>query len=104
MLGFAKMIEGIYSAHDLSTPGSFKWLYVAALLWGTGMWLERDNRRYRIDWMFDMGMYLYVAWPIVMPIYLIKTRGSKAYKPILFVVLTFVFGSTIGLFIGTIFS
>ena len=72
-----------------------------AFLWGTGMWLAQDNKKFRIGWVFDMGMFLYVAWPLVMPIYLFKTRGMKAYKPIAAIVGVYIVGMAVGYLIGT---
>jgi hypothetical protein len=30
-----------------------------------------------------MGLFLYIAWPVIMPYYLVKTRGAKGLLVIL---------------------
>jgi hypothetical protein len=43
----------------------------------------RDSRQRGIKWVFDMGLFLYMAWPFIMPYYLFKTRGAKGLLTIL---------------------
>ena len=56
------------------------------MLWAIGWWLRTDSRRRGVLSVYDLGFFLYLAWPIVMPYYLVKTRGAKG----LFVILGFV--------------
>jgi hypothetical protein len=45
--------------------------------------LLKDSRSRGVGWVFDMGLFLYIAWPFVMPYYLLKTRGAKGLLLIL---------------------
>lgn len=68
---------GIYAAKDIEPSGSFTFLYYIILICLIGYWLQKDSRKYHISWVFDMGFFLYLAWPLIMPYYLFKTRGPK---------------------------
>jgi hypothetical protein len=68
---------GLYTAHEMDMPGPLWAIYYAIQLTALGIWLERDNRRLRVIRIWDIGFFLYLAWVIVIPYYLIKTRGLK---------------------------
>jgi hypothetical protein len=38
-------------------------------------WLGADARARRVELVHDMGLFLWVAWPAVLPWYAIRTRG-----------------------------
>ncbi len=46
---------------------------------------------------FDMGLFLYVAWPLVLPYYLIKSRGAKGLLVITGFVAVYIGATLIGL-------
>lgn len=83
--------NGFYYGYQIEPPGAFTLLYTPSLLWIMGWWLRTDTRIRGIAWLYDMGLFLYLAWPLVMPYYLVKSRGAKG----LLVVLGFV-GAYIG--------
>jgi len=86
-----QFVTGVYLASGLEQPPLFVLLYFFAFLWIIGWWLQDDARRREISWVYDSGFLLYVAWPLVMPYYLLKSRGAKG----ILVVLAF-----IGVYIG----
>ena len=91
---------GLYLGQQIETPGAYTLLHWAAQLWIIGWWLRTDSRKRNVAVVYDLGFFLYLAWPIVMPYYLVKSRGAKG----LLVVLGFVgayFGATI---VGIILS
>lgn len=73
----AQVITGFYSAREAKLPPAFSLLYPLGFLWVVGWWLRRDSKVRGVGWVFDMGLFLYIAWPVVMPYYLLKTRGAK---------------------------
>jgi hypothetical protein len=81
-----QLATGIYLAGEFEPPPSFTLLYPLGLLWVMGWWLHRDSRERGVSWVYDMGLFLYIAWPLVLPYYLLKTRGVSG----LFAILTFV--------------
>jgi hypothetical protein len=82
-LVITQLIGGLYAARNAEPPGIYYLLYPIGFLWVIGWWLARDSRRRGVRWVFDMGLFLYVAWPFIMPYYLLKTRGVKGLLTIL---------------------
>jgi hypothetical protein len=74
---------GIYVARNAAPPPAFTLLYPFCFLWVIGWWLMRDSRVHNVKWVFDMGLFLYIAWPFIMPYYLFKTRGARGFVTIL---------------------
>ena len=79
----AQVTTGVYLAREAELPPAFSLLYPLGFLWVVGWWLRRDSRGRGVGWVFDMGLFLYIAWPVVMPDYLLKTRGAKGLLAIL---------------------
>src|SRR5919112_4206686 len=81
-LFITQFTNGIYDASGVEPPPAYHVLYPLGLLWAVGWWLMRDSRKRGVKWVFDMGLFLYLAWPIIMPYYLFKTRGVKGFLTI----------------------
>lgn len=79
----AQVVTGVYLARQAELPPAFSLLYPLGFLWAVGRWLRRDSRGRGVGWVFDMGLFLYIAWPVVMPYYLLKTRGAKGLLTLL---------------------
>jgi hypothetical protein len=65
-----------------------------------GYWLNMDSRETRTLRVWDMGFFLSLAWPVIVPYYLLKTRGLKRtlFNLLLFAIVSsgaFVAGRTI---------
>lgn len=78
-----QFVNGIYGASEAEPPPAHLLLHPFGFLWAVGWWLMRDSRRRGVKWVFDMGLFLYLAWPFIMPYYLFKTRGVKGFLTIL---------------------
>ena len=74
---------GIDLASHLEPHPAFTLISAFGFVWLIGWWLLRDSRKRGVAWIFDMGLFLYLAWPFVMPYYLLKTRGAKGLLVIL---------------------
>jgi hypothetical protein len=92
-LVITQIVSGFYLASELEPPPSFTLLYALGFLWVVGWWMLSDSRKHGIGWVLDMGLFLYIAWPFILPYYLLKTRGAKG----LLVILGF-----IGVYIGAL--
>jgi hypothetical protein len=97
-----QLVAGLYFAGEIDPPPAYVLLYPLAFLWVIGWWMRRDCRARGVAWVLDMGLFLYIAWPFVMPYYLFKTRGARALLTIgaLFVavyLLAFFAGVVLGL-------
>lgn len=77
VVGLGQAAAGFYSAVGAEEPPAFITLYPLALLWAAGAWLHADGRARGFKWVLDMGLFLYVAWPVLMPYYLFKTRRAR---------------------------
>lgn len=80
-----QLVTGIYLASEQEEPPTFSLLYTIGFLWIIGWWLLTDSRERGVGWVYDMGLFLYIAWPFIMLYYLLKTRGAQG----LFVILSF---------------
>lgn len=67
---------------------------------GIVFWLHKDMRLRHYYPAFDSRMFLFCAWPLVGPYYLIRTRGWKAIGPIAGFVALYAGGEVLGYFIG----
>ncbi len=82
----------LFTIFDRTMSPAFNLLYFIAFTWALGWWLKEDNQKYKEKWIYELGILTYAVWVIVIPIYLFKTRGLKAFLTI------FAF---IGLYLGT---
>jgi hypothetical protein len=101
-LAVTQAAYGFYIARGASLPPAFVLLYPFAFLWAVGWWLRSDSRKRGVAWVFDMGLFLYVAWPFVLPYYLFKTRGAGAVLTILAFAGVYVAASVLGAVLGLI--
>ena len=75
--------RGFYFASADEPPPAFTLINALGFLWIIGWWLRRDSPKRSIARIYDIGMFLYVAWPFIMPYYLLKTRGGRGLLVIL---------------------
>lgn len=80
---WTQLASGIYLASEREPPPSFSLLYALGFLWIIGWWLLKDSRERNVGWVYDMGLFLYIAWPFIMLYYLLKTRGMSGLMVIL---------------------
>ena len=88
---------GVYIASGLEPPALFQLLYPVSFFWIIGWWLWSDSKKRGIPWVYDMGFFLYLAWPFVMPYYLIKSRGVRGALAIIAFVVAYAAALVIGI-------
>jgi hypothetical protein len=78
---FCSMAACLYTAADIgpSVP-LLEWLVGFGPLLGVVMWLQGDARRTRVGSVLDLGYFLLLAWPVVIPWYAFKTRGRSGWR------------------------
>lgn len=54
-------------------------------------WLRRDARARRVELVHDMGLFLWLAWPVLIPWYAIRTRGRHGLPLALLIMAAIVF-------------
>lgn len=74
---------GLYLGRQMEAPPGYTLIHWAAQLWIIGWWLRSDSRQRRVAWIYDLGFFLGLAWPLIMPYYLVKTRGARGLLVIL---------------------
>ena len=103
-LVIAQTIAGFYLARGIELPPTYIYLYPLGLLWIMGWWLQNDSRKHGVAWVFDMGLFLAIAWPFIMPYYLFKTRGWRALFAILAFVAIYLGASVLGVALYALFT
>jgi len=69
--------RGICFARNSDMPGPSSVFSYIALFSLTCYWLEIDSRERRFMRVWDMGFFMSFAWPLIVPYYLIRTRGLR---------------------------
>lgn len=68
----------IASAFSLPLPPAFMTLYfVVGLPWVLAWWVVADSRHRKVATPIDQGWFVFFAWPVALPYYLIRTRGPR---------------------------
>lgn len=70
--------NGLYSSLQLETPAALSLLQKILHLWIFGWWIQRDSRAGGVSCPYDLGFFLWIAWPLVLFYHLFRTRGWKA--------------------------
>jgi hypothetical protein len=70
--------NGLYTGLQRETPGVLEVVQLVLLFWSIGWWIQKDSRKRGIRWPTDLGLFLWIAWPIVLFYHLFRTRRLKA--------------------------
>jgi hypothetical protein len=97
-----QFVYGAYLGAQIEFPGAATFLFTFGLLWAVGWWLQRDSHRCGELSVYDLGFFLYLAWPIVMLYYLIKTRGAKGLLVMLGFVVAYVGAAIVGIILSVV--
>ncbi len=100
---FSQFVETLYASQQSDTPYLWYVLSPIAFVWLVWWWLMDDSRKRGIRWVMDLGMFLYIAWILVLPYHLFKTRGWSGILPILFFILSAMLGTGIAVFVWSVF-
>lgn len=96
--------HGIYSVTEGEPPHAFTIISGIGFFWILGWWMRRDSRLQNIPWIYDMGMFLYMIWPFIMPYYLIKTRGAWGLIGVLGFLAAYIGGLTVGVIVASLLT
>jgi hypothetical protein len=94
--------DAVYFRRQIEPPVIFTLIRWVGLLWVMGWWLRTDSRKRAVHSVYDMGFFLYIAWPLVMPYYLVKTRGAKGLLFVLAFFAALVGGVILGLALSAV--
>jgi polyferredoxin len=93
---------GAYRGAQLQFPEGITLIYLIGMLWAVGWWLRTDSRRRGVLSVYDLVFFLYLAWPLVMPYYLFKTRGAKGLLVMLGFAVAYIGAAIAGLVLGVL--
>ena len=93
---------GAYLGAQLQFPEGVTLIYLIGMLWAVGWWLRTDSRRRGVLSVYDLGFFLYLAWPLVMPYYLVKTRGAKGLVVMLGFAAAYVGAAIVGIVLSVL--
>jgi hypothetical protein len=79
-------ITSLYPLLRVPSNSFVTFVALVATLFAALNWLREDARGRDLTRVADVGLFLYVAWPVVIPWYFLKTRGPHAL-PLAFVIL-----------------
>jgi hypothetical protein len=82
-LTLSQIERGTFYGRHLDVPGPSALIQYVVLFCLMAGWLDRDSIEKRVGRVWDAGFFLWIAWPIIIPYYLIKTRGIKRASLIL---------------------
>lgn len=99
LVGF---VEGLYWGMWVEMSVYVDLCAALALSLGIVFWLHRDMRLRGYHPAFDSRTFLFVAWPVVGPYYLFRTRGRMAFVPIAGFVALYAAGGILGYLVGMI--
>lgn len=85
--------RGACFARHSDIAGSSAILQYVVLLCLIGYWLSVDSREKKTLRVWDMGFFLYVAWPVIVPYYLVRTRGLRRALFVLLLAAIIFFGA-----------
>jgi hypothetical protein len=98
-----QFIDNLYALQGIEGPLGWEFLSRIGLVWLIWWWLRVDSRERGIGWVLDLGMFLYLAWIVVLPYHLFKTRGWAAFVPILFFIAVALMGFVSAVVVWVVF-
>ena len=70
----------IYAALGLEPSPLVELILTAGPLLGVILWLQKDAQRTRTPDILDLGLFLWFAWPVMIPWYAFTTRGRAGWR------------------------
>src|SRR5262249_2562143 len=94
-----KFLTGVYLASGREPPPTFAAIYVLGFLWIIGWWLRDDSEKRKVSWVYDMGFFLYIAWPFILPYYRLKSSSVKGLLAVLIFIGVYIGATVLGMFL-----
>jgi hypothetical protein len=84
-----RVAEGLYAGLGRELPDAFGALATLLLFVSVAVWFWFYCRTHHLPWIMDMGWFLMLAWPIVVPYYVISREGRRGLLRIGLFLLTY---------------
>ena len=95
-----QMIAGIYRGLGAELPDLLPILSTMLLALGVVAWFRSYCSAFRITQPMDMGWFLLIAWPLVVPYFIISREGRRGLRRIGSFVVGWVIAALLGALIG----
>jgi|SRR5215213_1663476 len=82
--------RGILDARGVEPAPGLEFLYTAIFICGVVWWLRAEIQSSTVTRLYCAGLLAYIAWPIIIPYHLLKTRGVRGLLPLLALIGTFI--------------
>jgi hypothetical protein len=69
--------RGVLASHHLSRPGELTNLESVSQQLFVALWVYLDRQGRHLNLPFEFDAFVFFAWPIVLPYYLVKSRGAR---------------------------
>jgi hypothetical protein len=69
--------RGVLAAHHLSMPGESANLESVSQQLFVALWVYLDRQGRHLNLPFEFEAFVFFAWPILLPYYLVKSRGAR---------------------------
>jgi hypothetical protein len=80
---FCAAVAALYTLAEIE-PSPVVILFVSfAPLMAVIIWLQLDARSARLSLIYDWGLFMWLAWPVLLPWYAFKTRGRRGWALVL---------------------
>ncbi len=77
---FASVVAALYASAQLEPAPMVALFLSGGPLYAIILWLQRDAHRTGVGAVVDLGYFLLLAWPFVIPWYMFKTRGRSGWR------------------------
>jgi hypothetical protein len=77
---FCSVMTAAYAALQVQPSPIMGLLVTSAPAVVVVLWLQKDARRTGVGAVQDLGYFLWLAWPFVVPWYAFRTRGRSGWK------------------------
>jgi hypothetical protein len=77
---FASLVAAAYAWAQIEPSPVIALFVSGGPLLAVILWLQKDARRTGVGSVQDLGYFLLLAWPIVIPWYAFKTRGRSGWR------------------------
>ncbi|MCA1565533.1 MAG: hypothetical protein LC803_07830 [Acidobacteria bacterium] len=101
----AEAASVIFNIIAAEPPAGFELLKNIGYLYVLGYWLEVDGRRHHhpaFKWPYCRGIFLHLIWMFIIPYYLFKTRGARAFLTLLIFASMYVVSALAGALAATL--
>jgi hypothetical protein len=77
-----RIVAGLYQGLDRDLPDPIPVLGTVLLMTSLYTWFWCYSQERRIPWVMDMGWFLFAAWIVILPYYILKVEGRGGWSRI----------------------